>query len=631
LLYHEGVLHTRKWGQDENTIYRWDVEGNDLEDLVFDVNIFTGFITTDGEHIITAAGWADVNNWRIRIFDFDNLQEIAQIDAHGAVGNARIMGIEWVNEHPDGQLWMVAGDGHVYQCTVDEDWNCELVQDFETGMGAGDVMIAHDGENMWLARRGNHPLVVLDDGNVEMTWLQYSPTSGILDVDEDVDIIVTLDATDLIDGDYEAELHVLSNDPENNDVVIPIIMHVGIDVRTLALQLNRGWNMNSLNIMPSEEFWTREEGPDVRLMMEQLRIDEDSHLVDLLKNENGQFYAPRFNDFCNIDYWNLEQGMQIKIDQEIEQEVIEAEWTGLPIPADSPISLNPGWHIVAYYPEFELDASRPDFYVLSSIIESVGIAKNNDGQFLSPRFNFSNMAPWCEGQGYQIRIDHDQPVELQYPPEQQEVAFNSDINVAGMRGTGSNMSVLVTSIHTGEFTTSKIEAVSSNGSVVGFGVIEDGRCGIAVWGDDISTDAVEGLNDGEIFSLRLIGTEDETSIDLIQDVILAGSGLVYKTDEFTSLKVAENSEIPANYYLSECYPNPFNSVTRIAFGMPVTSRITLNIFDVQGRLVSELLDSESSAGSHATSWNATDISTGIYLVRLEAANFTATQKIMLVK
>ncbi len=632
LLYLDGIVYTRNWGREENTFYRWDVEGNVLEPLVFGFNIFTGFITTDGEHILTAGGWADVNNWRVRVLDPVNRQEVAQIDARGITGQESIMGLEWVNEHPFGQLWLISDEGHVFQCSVDEDWNCELVQEFQTGLRAGDVTIAHDGENMWVGRMSNATLVVLDDGNIEMTWLTYENDRGVLNPDEDTDVIFTLNATDLIEGDYEAEIQILSNDPENGEVVIPVIMHVGIELKNLTLRLNRGWNMNSINIVPPEEFWNREEGPDVVLMTEQLRVDDDTHLVELLKNEAGQFFAPRFNNFCNIPYWNLEQGISIKIDPNIEQEFVEAEWTGVPIPADAPINIGPGWHIIAYYPEYELDASRPDFYVLSPIIESVGLAKNNNGQFMSPEFNFSNMEPWCETQGYQIRIDQDEPVVLHYPAEQQEVAFNAEkdeeLNITEPILTRSNMSVLVTSTSSAS---GRIEAVSSKGTVVGCGVIEDGRCGLVVWGDDVSTGAVEGLADGETFNLRLIETDGNGSFDLNPEIVHTGSGLVYRTNVFTALDVAVRSEIPVNYYLAGSYPNPFNSVTRIAFGMPVESRVTLSIFDVQGRLVTELINLEYSAGTHTINWNAADISTGIYLVRLEAANFTATQKIMLVK
>ncbi len=636
LLYKDGVIHSGYWGGNmDTTIFRWDIEGNSLDPISFDFPIEQGFMTTDGDYLISASGWRDIDDWRLHVYDTEILEEVALIDAREITQRAAILGIVWVNEHPDGQLWMVSEGGRVFQCSVDDDWNCELVQDFTTGLHDRAVSIAHDGENLWIGRVRHEELVVIDDGTPEIIWIRYGPTEGTLEAGEEDEISITLNATGADDGDYEADLHIQSNDPVNSDLVIPVSMHVGINREILNLQLNRGWNMNSINITPTEEFWIREEGPDVIRMTEQLRIDEDTHAIELLKTETGHFYAPHFNNFCNIPYWNLEQGVKVKIDTEIEQEIIELEWTGVPIPADAPFNINPGWHIIAYYPEYELDAAQPDFYVLSPIIDFVNMAKNNSGQFMSPGFNFSNMEPWREGQGYQIKIDHHEPVVLQYPPEQQEVAFSlnekqSD-NFSNTQPTGSNMSVLITAINSTGLTSGKIEAIDLNDTVVGSGIIENGRCGLAVWGDDITTESKDGLQNGEPFKMRYTGFEGKESLDLNTDLIHTGPGLMFQADGFTVLEVSGRTEVPSNYYLADSYPNPFNSVTRIAFGVPETSRITLSIFDVQGRLVAELINSGIIAGHHTTSWNASNASAGIYLVRLEAADFTATQKVMLVK
>jgi len=192
-------------------------------------------------------------------------------------------------------------------------------------------------------------------------------------------------------------------------------------VPELEVNLVEGWNLISLNISPPQAFYREGEdrGPDVIRMMAQLRIDEEHHHVLLTKNEDGNFYLPSF-DFNNIPYWNLTEGYQVKVDEDV-----EAVWAGEPIPTDSDIPLSDGWNFIAYYPTYELDASAPDFYVLSPIIDNVLIAKNNDGEFMLPEFNFSNMTPWRETQGYQVKVDAD--VVLNYPEEGEIVNRQSSI------------------------------------------------------------------------------------------------------------------------------------------------------------------------------------------------------------
>jgi len=209
---------------------------------------------------------------------------------------------------------------------------------------------------------------------------------------------------------YEATLTIHSNDRDNEEVSIELF-GTGV-LRELTVPLQRDWNLISINVTPPQNFWGREEGPDIIRMMEQLRIDEDSHHVLLMKDEDGRFYFPSFA-FNNIPYWDLSQGYQVKVDADF-----EAVWAGEPISAGADIPLERDWNLIAYYPTYELDASAPDYYVLSPIIDHVEIAKDGDGYFMTPEFDFSNMPPWCEGQGYQVKVDED--VVLNYPEDRED-------------------------------------------------------------------------------------------------------------------------------------------------------------------------------------------------------------------
>jgi hypothetical protein len=92
-----------------------------------------------------------------------------------------------------------------------------------------------------------------------------------------------------------------------------------------------------------------------------------------------------------------------------------------------------------------------------------------------------------------------------------------------------------------------------------------------------------------------------------------------------------SNEIPASYKLYQNYPNPFNPATRIKFAIPRKSFITLKIFDITGREVLKVTETEMNAGSYSYDWNASGFASGIYFYRLTGEGFTDTKKMLLVK
>ncbi len=88
---------------------------------------------------------------------------------------------------------------------------------------------------------------------------------------------------------------------------------------------------------------------------------------------------------------------------------------------------------------------------------------------------------------------------------------------------------------------------------------------------------------------------------------------------------------PETYLLTSCYPNPFNPVTTIRFELPAVDFVHLTIFDVSGRLVTELINGWRDPGVHEVTFDASTLTSGIYLYRLEAGPYTASGKMLLMK
>ena len=625
---------------EQEELYNFDTDGNWLGSFELPAGEGEGAfsLTWDGVHLWYLRGdiragsdpimrQVSVEGELIRSVDIQHIVENSNSDYWCMV---------WVPEHADGQMWLLGGEQWtIHQLNVEGE-QAEIVQ--EADINHGDAMfygVGHDGSNLWYCDEEGS-WWVMDDGIEEINWLSYEPDEGELEPGAEMDVTVTLNAADLEDGDYEAELNFLSNDPDNEEIIVSVTMNVGIQPRELEIAFEQGWNMISINVTPDEELWEREEGPDIVRMLEQLRIDEENHHIELFKNGTGLFYVPAF-DFNNIPFWNLTEGYQAKVDEDV-----EAVWSGAPIPADADIPLTPGWNMIAYFPTYQLDASAPDFYVLSPIIDNVILAKDSRGDFMAPPFNFSNMLPWCETHGYQVKIEVEEPIVLNYPPEQEEGAAMAVAEpIEGVAGhwtaplsTGENMIVLVVSVSGVKLTDSdQIAAFSSDGLLVGVGTVDkDSRCGIAIWGDDRSTDVVDGLVQGEAFELRLWNADRATEETLEVTTIAGGFGPVYETDGFVAFDAAVKPAIPDEFYLSQNYPNPFNSLTRLAYGLPEAADVTIRVYDVTGRLVAELIDSEVTAGNYITIWDAKSSAAGIYLVRMEVSTgFSSIRKVILVK
>lgn len=93
----------------------------------------------------------------------------------------------------------------------------------------------------------------------------------------------------------------------------------------------------------------------------------------------------------------------------------------------------------------------------------------------------------------------------------------------------------------------------------------------------------------------------------------------------------ETPRAPLQFMLEQNYPNPFNPSTVISFRLSVNSRLTLKVFNVNGREVATLLDGSLEAGTHAVTFTPHDFAGGLYFYQLTAGNFSQTRKAVLMK
>ncbi|MBU0518760.1 T9SS type A sorting domain-containing protein [bacterium] len=95
---------------------------------------------------------------------------------------------------------------------------------------------------------------------------------------------------------------------------------------------------------------------------------------------------------------------------------------------------------------------------------------------------------------------------------------------------------------------------------------------------------------------------------------------------------AENQVIsPQKFSMNSAYPNPFNPVTTLSFDLPEAVKVSLNVYDISGRLVAELVAGWRNIGSHEVTFDASTLASGVYLYAITAGDFQASGKMVLMK
>jgi predicted outer membrane repeat protein len=91
------------------------------------------------------------------------------------------------------------------------------------------------------------------------------------------------------------------------------------------------------------------------------------------------------------------------------------------------------------------------------------------------------------------------------------------------------------------------------------------------------------------------------------------------------------TSLPLEFALGQNYPNPFNPTTAISYQLSANGHVSLRIYDTAGRLVTTLVSGWREAGSHQVTWDASGLPSGLYFCRVQAGDFSAVQKLILLK
>lgn len=134
--------------------------------------------------------------------------------------------------------------------------------------------------------------------------------------------------------------------------------------------------------------------------------------------------------------------------------------------------------------------------------------------------------------------------------------------------------------------------------------------------------------------VKVVGVPGDLCFWRVQSVGATETSLfspVWKFTMTTAPEAAGQDVSSSSYALHDNYPNPFNPSTTITVDVPESGNIRVVIYDLLGHEVAELVSGTVEAGTHSYSFDASNLSSGMYLYRIESAAFTQTKRMMLLK
>ncbi|HCN36982.1 MAG: T9SS type A sorting domain-containing protein [Ignavibacteria bacterium] len=135
------------------------------------------------------------------------------------------------------------------------------------------------------------------------------------------------------------------------------------------------------------------------------------------------------------------------------------------------------------------------------------------------------------------------------------------------------------------------------------------------------------------YRIQAIDVYDDHSVlsDFIKSRIYINNNGGTPSETDNPVNQIEVLNIPKEFSLFQNYPNPFNPITNIQYDIPVGNFVVLKIYDVNGREVKTLINEFKPAGRYLYSFNASELSSGIYFYKIIAGNFIETKRMVLIK
>ena len=160
---------------------------------------------------------------------------------------------------------------------------------------------------------------------------------------------------------------------------------------------------------------------------------------------------------------------------------------------------------------------------------------------------------------------------------------------------------------------------------------QEGHSGLAIWGDDESTQEKEGMLKGETFSIVLFDKSEDLITELKVNQWERGDNTFSKDGLSVISSITIANVVTQELELFQNVPNPVMDNTSISFYLPEDGQVRLTVSNTIGQEIMTLASSDFSKGMHTIQMDAKTLSTGVYFYKLQANNKSITKQLTLVK
>ena len=347
-------------------------------------------------------------------------------------------------------------------------------------------------------------------------------------------------------------------------------------------------------------------------------------------------YASIYSDdgywIGSIDFIEPTKGYWFRIDEDTDYNIATYQ-----TPTNQLYSLHEGWNLISYIGDdnVDLDFSLPDDIELlftDIMSENISATRDEDGEWVGSLASIG----WQQLKGYWVKVLEDVSFTFEYEDNLPRYADNllpDNGLINNNYGFGYNQSqnqsfyfikdIILegSSIENGD-----IIIAYHNGIIVGSRAWNGVYTDVPTMGNDGYSENILYCENGSSIEFKLFKKSTAELIDLVGEI---PNWENQKNIIISTLK--ERSIIPETYNLSAAYPNPFNPVTHFNFSIPKQSDVKISVYDLQGRLVEEIINQSALPGTFEVKWDARNYSSGIYFINMIADDFSTTQKITLLK
>lgn len=344
--------------------------------------------------------------------------------------------------------------------------------------------------------------------------------------------------------------------------------------------------------------------------------------IDIAKNGNGEMFWP-FYGVNLIGDVATGEGYSIKLSN---PETLYVEGM-IVVPELTPIQIPAGNSILGYLRQ---DAA-PVSVMLSPIVSSIQIVKNELGLMYWPYFGINLLGNMEPGEGYNIKLQNSET--LIYPANSMNFAKSTIINESTEHfiidaNTGSNMTLgipeeaWITKPDHGD----EIGLFNKNNELVGSGLYRGDHMAISLWGDDETTNEIEYLGLSESFQMVLWKAADNSLTQLSVSEWKQGSNQFSDKAIAVVGKFARTTDAVLSSQLMQNYPNPFIYNSDISIELNSSSEIELNLYNSLGEKLFEIAHGSYSTGIHTFTVDGSKLATGHYYYKLSSSDGVITKK-----